>query len=163
MRGFRGFRGLLRPYHPTTLGTGPALLCLFLPAYLLAYAQSFVYLSNLLSVNWRHAVLNYVLLGIAGGCCIAWSFAHQRQWVSTSTGTGFVLAGYALAQRVFCEFLLSMLGEPLGYWIEGGDAWIAVVRGSALVGLVFGLAMVLASSLSERRLRRTAPDWAFPD
>ena len=156
-------RGLLRPYHVTTLGMGPALICLFLPAYLLAYAQSFVYLSNLVSVNWRHASLNYGLLVGTGVCYILWSYARQRQWVSTHTGAGFVLAGYALVQRVYCELLLSWLGEPLGYWIEGGDRWIALVRGSALVALVFGLALVLATSLAEHRLRRQAPDWAFPD
>jgi hypothetical protein len=143
----------------------------FLFVLAVGFATSVLHVFVLLSIrfpgpailNWRHMALNYALLGVLGAAYLAWRVARHLHWVSPATGNGFVLAGYALLQRVFAEFLVSLMDAPPGSLIDGLDEYYAMVRGSGLVGFVFGLALVLASALAERRLRRHAPDWAFPD
>ena len=166
--------GLLQAYHPTTLGLGPPLLLVVMPAFALVVLQTFVLLNLRIGdpppANWRHVVLNFYLVGALGAAYLAWCVMHFRGWVSIATGAGFLVAGYALLQRIFCEFLASFFTVPLHlvdevpYSVEAGAAaWMGLARGSGLVGFVLGLAFVVAACLAERRLRREAPAWAFPE
>jgi len=150
--------------HPTTLGHGLVVLFVLFPAFVVAFTLPFVLISNLLSVNWAHHLLNLGLLTVLGFAYLIWRVGVQRGWLTPATGVGFVAAGYGLGQRTFCEFLLSHFGEaPRALWPETGFGdWIAVVRSSGLVGFVFGLALVLAASLWERRVARNAPAWVRP-
>jgi hypothetical protein len=158
---------MARPFpspHATTLGMGPTFLFVLFPAFVVAFTTPFVLVSNLLSVNWPHQALNLGLLAVLGAGYLAWRVGVFRGRLTAASGVGFGVAGYALGQRVFCEFLLSFFGgAPRSVWPESDFAqWIAFVRVSGLIGYVFGLAMVLAASLWERRLARDAPAWARP-
>lgn len=151
------------PLPATTLGMGPVLLLVLFPAVVAAFTTPFVLLSNLFGVNWPHLVLNlWLLLGLGGGYLL-WRVGVLRGRLTAASGAGFAVAGYALAQRVYCEFLLSLLGD----WklVHPGSELaraVALVRVGGLVGFVFGLAMVLAASLWERRIARDAPGWVHP-
>jgi len=155
-------RGLLRPYHPAGFGLGPMLFLVFAPAWLAVCGYAFVFTCNLLSVNWQHLVLNLYLVGFLGLAYFAWLLFRFSGAVSAGTGVGFVLAGYALAVRVGCEFLVSLLGVPAGTRLPELGTEVAWARGAGLVGLAFGLAVVAASCIAERRLRRRVPAWTLP-
>lgn len=151
------------PRPTTTLGMGPVLLLVLFPAVVAAFTTPFVLVSNLYGVNWPHMVLNLWLLLVLGVGYVLWRVGVLRGRLTAASGAGFPIAGYALAQRVYYEFLLSFLGD----WrlvhpeSELADA-VALTRWGGLVAFVFGLAMVLAASFQEWRIGRAFPSWVRP-
>lgn len=124
----------------------------------------FVLVSNLLSANWPHHWLNLGLLAALGLACILWLVLAVRGRVSPASGAGFAVAGYALAVRIACEFYLSFFGDPVRLAFPGHlivDMSV-LARYGGLIGYVFGLAVVLAACLWERRMARDAPEWTRP-
>ncbi len=150
---------LYRSIYPTGFGTGTTVVVLMLGTCVAAITDGPVFL-GLLGSNWQHLLLALVLLGVVGGAYVPWVVAHARGVVSAVSGTGFVVAGYAVAQRIFCEFLLSQLGVPYDRFafVPGFVDMIRLTRAASWVGFAFGLASVAFACWSERRLRRERPD-----
>ena len=158
---------MARPFrspHSTTLGHGPTVLFVLFPAFVAAGTYPMVFVSNLISANWAHLVSNLFLIAGLGVAYLVWRIVACGGRLTPASGLGFAAAGYGLGQRVFCEFVMSFFGEPArAVWPESnfGDL-VAFTRISGLIAFVFGLAMVLAASLWERRLAREAPRWVRP-
>lgn len=113
---------------------------------------------------WGQMALNVWLLG---GLCVLyvlWAFALARGWVSSVTGGGFVIAAYALSMRMIAELPYLVMQIP---WSEERPpepygSTLAFAQDLGMVGLVAGLAFVVAAVISERLLRRVAPEWTRP-
>jgi hypothetical protein len=118
----------------------------------------------MLSVNWPHQAFNLALVAILGVAYVVWCLGAVRTWWTTTSGLGFCLAGYGLSQRLACEFWMSMFGvPPREVWPESGfGGLVTFTRVSGLVAVVFGLAMVIATCVWERRVAGSAPEWARP-
>ena len=111
------------------------------------------------------AAITLVVMALAYSLAyLVWRIVARGDRLTPASGLGFAVAGYGLGQRVFCEFVLSFFGEPArAVWPESGFGdLVAFTRISGLIAFVFGLAMVLAASLWERRLAREAPRWVRP-
>ena len=156
-------RSLPSPYS-TYFGLGLPLLFVVFPAFVAVATMPFVFVSNMLSVNWSHQALNLGFLTALGIAYVAWSVGAARFWWTRTSGIGFCLAGYGLSQRLACEFWMSMFGVPAReVWPESGfGGLVTFTRVSGLIAFVFGLAMVVATCIWERRIARQAPGWARP-
>jgi hypothetical protein len=101
-----------------------------------------------------------MMAGVFALSYAAWSVVRLRGHATTATGGGFVIAASGLFLRIYAETALYPHHAAEPPRIEAVDFFLidaAAVGG--FIAFVFGLAMVVAACLAERRLAREAPDW----
>lgn len=106
--------------------------------------------------NQAHVDLNFALLGGLGALYVAWALALSRGWVDETSGVGFALMGYAVAARVYCEFLVIFPNRFVDFATDptGLGTSVRTVRAAALFAYAFGLATIAAAVWADRRERR---------
>lgn len=147
--------GLLLPMS-SVLVAGVAVWVLYLPGVVFGGTYPGQYLASV----WL-----FMLLVAA---CVIWSGVHHLRRLPTYTATGFGTAALGLATRALADFEvwqhdLACYPYPPGVLGATQGTLVAWCRVGGLVAYVFGLAMVVATTVREIRLRRDAPDWAVPE
>jgi len=142
--------------HPryTETGFGLPLFFVVAPAAFLAILHPFVLVTfGVVPDNAAQVALNHVLLGLLGAMYIAWALALSRRWVDEVSGAGFALMGFALAARVYCEFVLVLPGDFVGFEHANLGPQVRAFRAATLFGYAFGLASIVSSVWAARRRR----------
>lgn len=106
--------------------------------------------------NLFQVLANYVLLVLLCLGYLVWLARAARGRVSGETGAGFLVAAYGVVLRAHCEFLVTLVGSTAYLRETGSLDWVALARAGGFVAVAFGVSMVVASCIAERRLAREA-------
>jgi len=126
------------------------------------YLLYWFFMITAVSAPWNHLAANAWLMAVLAASFLGWSVVRRRGRVTAATGGGFVVAAFALLARIQGETLLSFADVPWREDLLGahGREYAMLARYGGFVAFVFGLAMVAAACLAERRLQRPAASGA---
>jgi hypothetical protein len=161
------------PRHDRVMRTHPARWAAttdlaFVPALVSLWAANWLHVNLgvvwMLQLRWygdwriAHQVANTWMLGVAAAAYTVWILAVARQWVSTATGGGFVIAAHGLILRIVVELPQSVTQTALSE-VRPPEPYATLLpwgRAFGLVAFVMGLGFVAAAVFSERLWRRSA-------
>lgn len=154
MKGLFARRDLWSPEPSST----PVLVAVAVEVVAFMYLIEWFFMVTITGDTSNHLVVNAYLMGGLVLGFVAWLLARQYGSVTASTGGGFVVAAFALFARIQGETALYFVDVA---WREAvfdatGLRLLMWARYGGFAAFVFGLAMVLAACLSERRLRSLA-------
>lgn len=143
----------IQPRYPS-MRLGLTTFFVVAPAAFFAFTRGFTLLTFGVGMeNDAQVALNGVLVAVLGASYVAWSLALSRRWVGETSGAGFVLMGYALAARIYCEFMLILPGDFVGFEHADLGTEVRAFRATALFAYAFGLATIATSVWTTFRRR----------
>lgn len=151
---------IVDPELDSDLGVGPTVLAAVLAGGLGTYFLYAQVLAVLIVGNEAVVLTNLALLGTLVVVNTIWLWAVSRGHLSSMTGGGLTLAGYALSCRFTAELLRTVLGRrtrALRWATDDALDTLAFARGLGFVAYIAGLALFVSACFAERRLRGQTP------